>query len=298
MKTKVFITGITGCVGHYLFDILSTNPDYQLYLLAPNPQKMKRDLAGFEVVQDSMKNISKYAGLLAQMDYVIHLAAGWGQSEPNDEHTIALFSALNPDKCKKVIYFSTASILGPDNKLVPGLDKIGTSYIKGKYSCHQKLAQLKIYDKIITLYPTWVLGGSENHPYSHATKGIKSAIKWLWLIRFFTFDLSFHFIHAADIALIVDYLLKNESAEKNYVLGNKLITAGQLISQICQYFRKRIYFKIKIPSSLVKLLAGRRLSDWDRYCLDKKDFRYRVVNPEAFGLKSNYDTLSKVLTDL
>jgi len=298
MKAKVFITGITGCVGHYIFDLLIKNPEYELYLLVRNPKKMMRDLSGVRVIQDELKNIKNHEDLLAQMDYVVHAAAGWGETEANDEYTLNFFNLLNPEKVKKVIYFSTASILGSDNKLVPGLDKIGTSYIKGKFRCHRQLPKLKIYDKIITLYPTWVLGGSKNHPYSHATEGIKSAVKWLWLVRFFTFDLSFHFIHAADIALIVDYLLKNETKEKNYVLGNQLITATELIKQICRFFHKRVYFMIKISSSLVKLLAGRRLSDWDRYCLDKKDFSYGVVNPEAFGLKSNYNTLSEILDSL
>ena len=48
--TKIFITGITGCVGHYIFDLLVKNPDYELYLLVRDPARMMRDLSAFSNV--------------------------------------------------------------------------------------------------------------------------------------------------------------------------------------------------------------------------------------------------------
>ncbi|MBU0502358.1 MAG: NAD(P)-dependent oxidoreductase [Candidatus Margulisbacteria bacterium] len=300
-KAKVFITGITGCVGHYLFDLLIKNPDYELYLLVRNPSKMQRDLSAFsnvKIVRDDLRNIKNQAEILKEMDYVVHIAAGWGETEANYEFTINLFKLLNPDKLKKVIYFSTASLLGDDNKVSDLMDKIGTSYIRGKYLCHKKLPELPIYDRIVTLFPTWVLGGDETHPYSHAMEGIMTATKWLWLIRFFSFEISFHFIHAADIALMVDYLLKNETGQKEYILGNDLISAQNLIRQICEFYHSRVYGQLNIPSSLVKLLAGKKLSSWDKYCLDKKIFEYNVVNPVDFGLQPKFESINQVLTNL
>ncbi|MDD5383213.1 MAG: NAD(P)-dependent oxidoreductase [Candidatus Margulisbacteria bacterium] len=298
MKSKVFITGITGCVGHYLFDLLASNPDYQLYLLARQPQKMMRSLSGSTVIQDGMSNIGKYADLLKDMDHVVHVAAGWGETEANYDHTIELFNLLDPHKCQKVIYFSTASILDNSNQLVEKVGQIGTSYIKGKYLCYKKLPQLKIYDRLITLFPTWVLGGDKSHPYSHAMLGIEGAVKWLRLLRFLTVDLSFHFIHARDIAQIAAYLLRTEIKGKEFVLGQPLITADRLIGEMCDHYHLRRYFRVKLDPLWVKTLAplfGKKLSDWDLYSLAKKNFSYNVVGPESFGLKSEFKTIKDVL---
>ncbi|PIS29268.1 NAD(P)-dependent oxidoreductase, partial [Candidatus Saganbacteria bacterium CG08_land_8_20_14_0_20_45_16] len=292
--TKIFITGITGCVGHYIFDLLVKNPDYELYLLVRDPARMMRDLSAFsnvKVIKGEMRDLEKQADLLRQMDCVVHLAAGWGETEANYEYTLDLFKLLDPQRVKKIIYFSTASLLGNDNQVQSIMGEIGTSYIKGKYMCHQELSKLAVSDKIITLYPTWVLGGDKAHPYSHALQGIISLKKWLWLLRFFSFEVSFHFIHAADIAAIVDHLLKSEVKEQEFVLGNELISAQELIKQVCVFFHQPVCFQVNIPASLVKLLAGRRFSDWDKYCLSRKSFDYKVVNPENFGLKRAFPTI-------
>lgn len=301
MPSKIFITGITGCVGHYLYDLLADNPNYQIYVLTKNPHKLKRDINKLTLIKDELANIGKYADTLKQMDYVIHAAAGWGVSEPNYEYTKTLFESLDPHRVKKIIYFSTASILDANNKPNPRLETIGTGYITSKYRMFVELPQLKVYNKIITVFPTWVLGGDNNHPYSHALTGILGAIKWLWLIRFFAFDLSFHFIHAHDIALIVNHLLKNEVKDKELVLGNPLISADQLIKELCAYYDKKIYGQIKITPEFVKTMVnifGKKMSEWDRYCLEKGKFEHKVVNAKSFALPSQYDTISAVLRNL
>jgi nucleoside-diphosphate-sugar epimerase len=304
MKKKVFVTGITGCVGHYLFDLLVDQPDYELYFLARHPAKMRREFsryANVHVIQDGLSNIGKYADLLAQMDLVVHLATGWGRFKSNYEFTLNLFNLLNPSKCKKVIYFSTASILDEKNEPAAEAEKSGTSYIKSKYLCYKELPKLKIHDRIITIFPTWVMGGDLKHPYSHATLGLKQAVKWLWLLRFFSLDVGFHFIHAQDIALVVEYLLKHETKEKKYVLGNELIMAEDFIGRICEYFHKKIYFRIKIKPWFVKSAAAllkMKLSDWDRFCLDKGIFQNRVFSAKDFGIKSRHSTVEDILKDM
>ncbi|MFH1576887.1 MAG: NAD(P)-dependent oxidoreductase [Candidatus Margulisiibacteriota bacterium] len=304
MKSNVFITGITGCVGHYVFDLLVKNPEYELYLLVRDPQRLKRDLSKYpnvKIIQDDLSNIKKHEELLKQMDCVMHAAAGWGNSETNYDYTLDLLESLNPDRIKKIIYFSTASILDSNNRPMQQAEQFGTCYIESKYRMFKKLPELPVYNKIITLFPTWVLGGDADHPYSHAMEGIVGAGKWLWLLRFFSFELSFHFIHAADIALIVDYLLGNDGAKKEYVLGNALISADELINEICAYHHKKIYFRLRISAEFVKAAAAlsrKNLNEWDRYCLDKKKFQHQVVSAESFGLASQNKTIPNILKNL
>lgn len=298
---KIFITGFSGCVGQYLFDELIQEPDYHLYCLVTHPHKLRfepKHYSNITVIVDEMKNISDHADVLKEMDAVIHLAAGWGTTEANYDYPLEMFQLLNPAKCKKVINFSTASILGPDNKPIKEAGRLGTWYIKGKYDFYNKLPELKIYPNVTTLFPTWVLGGDKDHRYSHASSGLLNIKKWLWLLRFFTANVSFHFIHARDIARITAYLLKNGTRQKDFVLGNKLITASEFIKETCAFFKVKTYFQIPVPFGLVKLLAGKHLHDWDKFCMDKKHFKYNVSNSETFGLTSGLKTVEQILADM
>ena len=303
MKQKIFITGASGCVGHYLFDMLADDPSYELHLLVRDPSKLKFDHRFYPnvfVIKDDLCNIERYALLLKEMDLVIHAAADWGGNEGNYDYTLSLFRLIDPQRCKKVIYFSTASILGPDNQPLEAAEIFGTHYIRSKYRIYKKLPSLPIYPKIITLFPTWILGGDDCHPYSHATQGIIAVKKWLWLLRFFTVDVRFHYIHAMDIARIVKHLLKNTASENKLVLGNDPISASQLISEVCDFFGKKIYFRIPLGLPFVKFLAavtGRKLHPWDLYCFERRSFVYKTVNAESFGIKSNLNTIKDILSD-
>ncbi len=301
MNAKIFITGVGGCVGHYIFDRLVADPEYQLYLLVRNPQKLLFDPAaypGVTLIHDDLKNIRLHQDTIRQMDYVVHAAADWAGNEGNYDYTLSLFKAIDPERCRKIVYFSTASILGGDGLPLLEAEKFGTHYIRSKYRIYQKLKELPIKDKVVTLFPTWVLGGDATHPYSHATQGIRELRNWLWLIRFFTVDASFHYIHARDIALIVDYLLRHPTDRRDYILGNSPVTASQFLSETCGFFGQKVYFQLPISVALVKALAfltGRQLHPWDRYSFERRHFVYRTVNPKSFGLEGGLDSVASIL---
>jgi nucleoside-diphosphate-sugar epimerase len=301
---NILITGASGCVGHYVFDELVKHPDYHLYLLVRHPQKLMYDPSLYPnvtVIKAGLENIEDQAELLKKMDYVVHLAAGWGVVNHNFEHTVNLFNQLDPGRCQKIIYFSTASILGPDNKVNDAVGKIGTPYIRGKYMFHKELPKLRLYDKTVTLYPTWVLGGDARHPYSHAMQGLRAARKWLWLLRFLSIDFAFHFIHAKDIALMVEFLIEHAVMEREFVLGNKRLSADQMIQEICDFYKLKRYFKIWLSPALIKRMAamvGNEISPWDRYCLEQKNLTYKVANPRTFGIKPAFPTVDKILSNL
>lgn len=299
-----FITGISGCVGHYFFDLLVKEPDARLYLLVRNDKKLLFDpklYPNITIIHDNLANIEKYSELLKTIDYVLHLAADWGEKEGNYDHTLSFFKLLDPTRCKKAIYFSTASILGPDNRPIEAAEKFGTHYIRSKYRLLKALPKLEIYPRVTTLFPTWILGGDKNHPYSHALKGIVGLKQWLWLIRFFTVDASFHYIHARDIAQIVKYLLENETKENEYVLGNPPITASRLIRDICRFYNLPVCFQLPISLPLIQFLAfitRRQLHPWDLFCFSKRHFLYKTVDAESFGLRSDFKTVGQILSAL
>jgi nucleoside-diphosphate-sugar epimerase len=303
---KIFVTGASGCIGHYIAESLIKNTDYEVYFLVRNRQKIKfnyQERKGINILDGDLLTIEKYQQLLSSINVTILTATAWGDPEityqTNVVKTLELLNLLNPENCQKVIYFSTASILGNDNKLLPEAGTIGTDYVKTKYQCFTQLKNLKIYDKITTVFPTLVFGGDENKPYSHLSSGLPEIVKYMTLIRWFKADGSFHFIHGQDIAKVVTYLVDNNTQNHELVLGNDPITATQTIENICQYLQKKIYFQIPLSITLANFfikIFDVKMADWDRFCLNYRHFTYQnYVNPKTFKLPTYCGNITELM---
>ncbi len=238
-----------------------------------------------------MKDLTHFKDTLFEMDYVIHLATPWGGDDLipiNVNATQQLWDLLNPQKIKKILYFSTASILGDHNRVTDLAETRGTLYIRSKYQSYHLNKKHPLKDKIHTLYPTWIFGGDAHHPYSHAAMGLKDLAKILQILRYFQIDFKFHFIHAADIAQVVSYTLGN-AMPREIILGQPVLTLNEFVKKAQIYFKIPRRLRLPIPGLILrgigKLLGG-RLSDWDHYCLEYRHFVYDTTYPEKLGLKS------------
>jgi len=309
---RVLVTGASGCIGHYISEILIQETDYELYLLVRNPKKLQIDITtrpGVKVLQGDLANIEQFADLLKTIDIAVLVATVWGGEdtfEINVNKTLQLLNLLDPKKCQQVIYFSTASVLDRQNNLLKEARKIGIDYIRSKYETLSKLPELAIAPKITVLFPTLVLGGDAQKPYSHLSAGLPDVAKWINIARFFKTEGSCHFIHGRDVAQVVKYLIEIEGSKAefgilptSYVLGQKLITANQIIEEICNYLNKKIYFRIPLYSSLTDLfivLFRIQMAEWDRFCLQYRHFTHQnVINPSSFDLPNYCPTLSDAL---
>ncbi|GBR77489.1 putative NAD-dependent epimerase/dehydratase [Candidatus Termititenax dinenymphae] len=303
---NILITGISGSVGHYLFDLLAGDVRYHLYLVMRRPEKLRRDLSRYSnitVLPLDLREIPKQKELLKKIDYLVWIATSWGGfREPWRVNVYPLFRTLrtlDPQRIQKIIYFSTASILNRDHKPVAAIREIGTNYIRSKFLAHKILQYNKLRDKIITFFPTWVYGGDSTHPYSHAASGLLTLHKWLKLLKYFTFDFHFHFIHCADIAKLTKYFLENPADSNEYVLGNEPLSVGDFFRQAAEYYGLHTSFQIRIPMGLLRglaALAGKH--PWDKYCLKYQNFVYEATNCRKMGLESNVDTIYGVLKSL
>jgi nucleoside-diphosphate-sugar epimerase len=303
---KIFITGASGCIGHYIVDELIDNPEYELYLLVRNPDKIRfdyRDRSNVHILLGDMLDIDRYEDLLKTMNVAILAATSWGGEEEsyriNVVQTLTLIDYLDPEVCERVLYFSTASILNRHNELLPEAGAIGTNYIRTKYLCYSKIPELKIAHKVFTLYPTFVLGGDETKPYSHIYGGLPDVLKYIGLVRWFKADGSFHFIHARDIARVVAYFIEHDPPEKKIVLGNARTTANQGVEEMCAYLNKKIYFRIPLSIALANFFIkvfNLKMEDWDRFAMNYRHFTHdRAYTPASFGLRNYCSTLDDVL---
>ncbi|MDZ8109829.1 MAG: NAD(P)-dependent oxidoreductase [Nostoc sp. DedQUE12a] len=307
-QKRILVTGASGCVGHYLTEALIQETDYELFLLVRNPTKLQVDTQarpGINILQGDMQNISQFADLLSTIDIAVLTATAWGGEQTFDinvNKTIELMKLLDPNKCQQVIYFSTASVLDSHNQPLKEAGEIGTDYIRSKYECLHQKEKLEIAPKIITVFPTLVLGGNANKPYSAVSSGIAEVTKYINLIRFLNADGSFHFIHGRDIATVVRYLIDHppqKDQPRQFVLGQAKLTANQAVEEVCAYFGKKIYFRIPVSIALANLiivLFRIRMAAWDRFCMNYRHFTYEnAVNPSSYGLPNYCATMSDVL---
>ncbi len=303
------MTGASGCIGHYIVELLLQADRYELFLLLRHPEKLRlpvHDHPNVHILRGGLGDIDQFADLLPTIDVAILTAAAWG-GDPNYVFDInvtgnlRLMSWLDPQRCQQVVYFSTASILNRQSMPLEEAGEIGTDYIRSKYQCHRQLPDLPIYDKITTVFPTLVFGGDKDKPYSFISAGLGDVTKWVGLIRFFRADAGFHFAHAQDIATVVNYLVEHPSAQgyREYVLGNPPISANQAVEQTCDYFGQRIWVRIPLSVWLANVLIRVfrvQMAPWDYFCLQYRHFVYAgAVSPASFGLAPYCPTLADLL---
>lgn len=305
---RIFVTGASGCIGHYIVDALIQQTPHELFLLVRDADKLKLDCEarpGIHILQGDLLNIEQYSGLLKTMDQAVLVATAWGGPNTYDINvikTIRLLNLLDPDVCEQVIYFSTASILGRDNHPLRQAGELGTDYIRTKYECHQRLPKLAIAPQITTVFPTLVFGGDATKPLSQLNLGLPEVVRWINVIRFLKADGSFHYIHAQDIARVVLHRIEHlptETDPRELVLGNDPMTANQAVEEVCRYLNKRIYFRIPLTLGLANLLINLfriQMAAWDRFCIDYRHFTYsHYVNPATYGMVPYCASLSDVL---
>ena len=312
---RIFITGASGCIGHYIIETLIQDSDRELYLLVRNPDKLQFDYQAYpnvRILVGDMSQIEEYRDLLKSINIAILAATSWGGKEEtyqvNVVKTLALINLLNPAVCQRIIYFSTASILDRKNQLLLPASQFGHDYIRTKYQCFELLDRQAIADKIIAVFPTLVFGGEPNKPYSHLSAGITDVTKWIGLIRWFSLDGSFHFIHARDIAKVIGYLvdnpeyspgLDNENKIDCLVLGNPAISVDRAIAEITSYFNKKVYLRIPLYLWLTNIfikLFRIQMDSWSRFSLDYRHFTYdNPVTPASFGMQNYCSTIAELM---
>jgi nucleoside-diphosphate-sugar epimerase len=313
---RILVTGASGCVGHYVSETLIQNTEHELFLFVRNPDKLKVDIAareGIHAIQSDMQEIEQQAELLKTIDVAVLTAAGWGGQEAfeiNCTKTHALLDLLDPLVCEQVIYFSTESVLDRQNQLLPEAGKIGTDYIMSKYQCLDKLTQAanapdganNIASKVTTVFPTLVWGGDEQKPYSYLSADLPNVAKYVGLLRWFSADGSFHFIHGKDIAEVVRHLIAHpeiaDRFDRRLVLGNKLVSADDAIAEICAYFGKKSFLRIPLSIAIANFfikLFKIQMAEWDRFCLNYRHFSHaNPVSPATFGLPSYAPTITDI----
>ena len=305
---RIFVTGASGSVGHYVVDTLVRDTPHELYLLVRDPNRLQvetQSRPGVTLVRGDMRDIAQLAPLLRTMDAAVLTAASWGGPDVhriNVEMTLKLFDLLDPSVCEQVLYFSTASVLNRENQPLPEAGTLGSAYVRTKYQCLTRLPESKMASRITALFPTVVLGEGPRESSVHLSTLLPEVVKRAGLMRFLKADASFHFIHGRDIAQVVRYLVDHPETAvgpRLRVLGQERVTFDQMIEDLCAYLGKPIYWRLSLTGPLLSAIVAPlrvRMDPWDRFCLGYRHFSYRdPVNPARYGLPNFCATIADIL---
>tara|TARA_Y200000002_G_scaffold373890_1_gene373743 strand:+ start:5 stop:955 length:951 start_codon:yes stop_codon:yes gene_type:complete len=309
MKTKhVFITGASGCVGHYLIQECLNLPNLHVHVLVRYPEKLKfsdEDFKRITVHIGDFKQIEKFESVVKKMNFLIHgVTEWWGEEQThlvNVTKTREFFMMIDPAICEQIVYFSTASVLGKGNKVVKEAKLFGSSYIRSKYNAYHMIQEIPIKDKITVMFPTMVFGGNNLFPKSHITKGVSQAFSYLKYLRFIHVDGAFHFIHSADIAKMSVYFMLNPKKYREYVLGNFSVSVKDALKVLYTQFNMKPLFRIHVKKWFLNVLTvvfRIKVGPWEKYCMDNSYMIFDAVNPKTFGLKGEFETLDSLIEDI
>jgi len=322
---RILITGASGCVGQYIAEELYRHSDAELLLLLRDPRKLKAVPASdprITLLVGDLRELAPHAAAIASATRIIHTATALGDPERaqavNVDAVKTLLALTNPGHLEQVIYFSTASILDRNLRLLPEAQAYGTEYIQTKAQCLQQLELHPLAPKIVAVFPTLVFGGrmgvagqmngGDCHPTSYLTAGLLEATKFLWLAKWLRTDASFHFIHAADIAKVCAHLANTphqanpepqQGQVRRLVLGQAAVTVNQTVASLCRWRRSwlpplGLDLKGWLIDALIHWLRI-EITPWDLFSIRQRHFIHEpATTPERFGLVSTAPTLEAV----
>ena len=172
--------------------------------------------------------------------------------------------------------------------------------VKSKLDAYKAITASKWSNKVVTLFPTMVLGGGDNAPYSHISQGLLDIRKHLKWARWFHLNGAFHFLHAEDIAKMVAISM-TQDVPSDIVMGNPKITFNDAILEMAEYIGKKPWVQLNIPQWVINALVfifKRRMDTWGAHCAKHPYFEYDVHAPYHFGEEISFSSLTSVLKSM
>ena len=143
----VLITGATGCIGQYVVEALLRETQHELVLVVRDPARVRLPEDGRQRVQlvvGDLRETDRWDAVARDADSAILIATSWTAGDEahavNVDATTALLTRLDPARCKRVIYFSTASILDADGRGSPQRRLAGPFPFEGSHAARARRA--------------------------------------------------------------------------------------------------------------------------------------------------------------
>ena len=277
---NILLTGSTGHIGKQIKKLLLRD-NHKLFLPV-------RDLTKFNSNQQEQYfefNLLKknHSDFFSEVEYVIHAATCWDERSVvgNVDGFKHILDSLNPEKIKRVIILSSASVV-KKKKINPDALKFGFPYIQSKYLQFKMVESHPLKSKCNFLFLTLVA----DH------QSILNVFTYIYnykhLLPNQLPENKLHMMHSEDIAQVAVSMLNSSQLD--------FINIGGLPqTDIATFFKiNKINFTGRLPFPLLKILANRFIDTWGRYNLNHMlDQSFPVINPSNFNknIKYNYNNI-------
>lgn len=301
----ILLTGATGCVGSYLLESLLESTAEDLVVWVRSPEKLRFSNAQrLKIWQGGLESLEAHRSELREVSLLIHVATVWGGPQTfkiNQRQSWQLIQALDPEVCRHIHLFSTASLLDSHHQPWPQAMTLGTDYIRSKAALHQMLLSTPARIPTSIYYPTVILGGDDQHSYSAAAAGLPELGRWLGILRHLKAEGKLHLIHARDIARIVSQRIRLERPAERLVLGNPAVSVAEVIGAILNYWQQTPARRTLNLEAFLKPLTGVLrpwMSDWDRFSLHQRQTVYQSTYAASYGLATDLVNLESMLQSI
>lgn len=246
---RVFITGGTGFIGHYVSRCLLES-GHKLSILTRHPQKIPSFSKNpdITIIPGSIYDAGAISNGLEGCEACIHIALGWGETplsmlENDTRATILILQAAANAGCKKFIYTSSTAAMGKfrptmnENTASLPIDLYGATKAAGEayvlgYTA-SKMARNIIRPGYTFGNPAFADGISQpDKRFANMAEAIATG-KDIHLIK----NDGTQFIHAADQALLFEKVLDSNFNEQIFLgLGNTWISWKEIAYKMMELY--------------------------------------------------------------
>lgn len=301
---KVLVTGANGFLASYIIRNLQNKNVQIMGMIRENANTVNLAGLDYNTVHGKITEPSDVERAVKGVDYVIHAAADTRPSLPsfrdyeaiNVKASISLLEACIRNKCKKIVFVSTANTMGYGTKTNPGTgqERISPEFVKSGYAYSKWLAEeyyLKESSRgrieIVIVNPTFMIG-------FNAAGGSTMKIFDLYYNSriLLTTSGGKNFIYVDDAAKAVVNALYNGKNGHRYLLANENLSYLEFYRKLDRHLGTH-KLKLVIPNMIINTLglAGSAIN----YLGMKASLN--LTNAKILTIK-NYYSSSDALTDL
>lgn len=271
VNKNIFITGATGFIGQNLISTLRLKNKVFALVRKKSLGKIKNfPEKGVQIVRGDLLDSNSYSDILDNIDYIFHLAALFKLDASKEElfqHNVLatenLFRCCLGKNIKKIIYFSTAYVLGRKEKKFMKEDEPYPEKFKNWYEWSkaesEKIA-LSFYREynlpVIIVRPVIVYGPKSFYGFYKALSLIFGGS-----LKVLAYNVKIHLVSVYDVVGAVVHLaeLENNQGEIYNISDDTPYTCKELAEFICQEFNIKSS-PLSLPKGLLKLLRKLPLS--------------------------------------
>ena len=266
--TKIFVTGATGFIGERLCQRLA-HEGYEVHALFrnisktgklkhPNIRLFRGDIQDAETITIAMKNCV----------YVFHMAANaqvWAKQKElfydiNYKATQIIFDLANKLYVKRVIFTSTAGVIGPSINGKVNEESVRSTGFFSEYERTKHLAETlaKTYVEkgldIVIVNPTRVYGPGELSVSNSVTKMIKQYLQGRFRFLPGNGKSIGNYVYVDDVVQGHMLALKHGNTGERYILGGSNVSYEAFFHQLAELSNKK-YRMIRLPLALMIVIA-------------------------------------------